>query len=289
MIELKDVSIYSGLYDLKRCECFKDINVYDFIEQNDITDLEKLELMRIEAFEEYKEKGIKSILLNRELLQLIQSYKNLIEKDNQRGYEKKVYQIDEGPFLYNHNYNQDLVDKNVYGKDLLFQTPLHYSSTKRQIEEYSIYMLKQYLTHCTCYGRNELERRCRNYGDKTTSALAQSINFYNKQIERQAQYYNPNIHNESDIFYLNQEEKRILVEDQIREITDYLVDIAQQCIWGEMNETNKKDFIALAHKNTRLGLEYREKFVNAIGNYVTLDEAKQGLIKTKTIDRFILK
>ena len=137
--------------------------------------------------------------------------------------------------------------------------------------------------------RNELERRCRNYGDKTTSALAQSINFYNKQIERQAQYYNPNIHNEADIFYLNQEEKRILVEDQIREITDYLVDTAQQCIWGEMNETNKKEFIALAHKNTRLGLEYREKFVNAIGNYVTLDEAKQGLIKTKTIDRFILK
>ena len=83
--------------------------------------------------------------------------------------------------------------------------------------------------------------------------------------------------------------KKELVEAQLKEIVEYLTDTANKCIWGTLSDFEKKKFIDLAYKNTRVWKERREKFINTISNYVTIDEAKQGLIKTKTIDRFIIK
>ena len=258
--------------------------------ENDVRDYQQLK----DFYEEAKKKKIREGINNPLLFMAvvsgeILSVENEIEKSNKKKYEKTIYNTCENEIIYPHTYNQGKVDKNVLGQDLIYGSITEYSVRKRRIREYTIYELKELLRHCSVYGKNSFQLRFRGFGDIETQKVIDAINFYNEQIERQSFYFNPILNNEENIFYLHQDIKRELVEEQLKEIVEYLTDTAQICIWGEMTDCERRRLADLIYKDTRVNDEKKQQYINALSNYVTIDEAHKGLVKTKAIDRFIIK
>lgn len=282
MIELKDISTMGLLNELKDYKNEEECIIYEILTLHEVKNYQQLKELYEEELERRK-KGISSPFLDKHIIAgTLYEIKKYIDKCNKISGNINFENSDIN-VLYPFTYNQENVDDNVYSEDLIYGTIIDYSARKAKLRGYTIYDLKKYLN------KNQFQYRFREHGAKQTKIVENSIKFYDEQIERQALYYNPFIHNESDIFYLYQDSKKELVEDQLKEIVEYLTDIANKCIWGNLSDFEKKKFIDLAYKNTRVSNERREKFINTISNYVTIDEAKQGLVKTKAIDRFIIK
>lgn len=70
---------------------------------------------------------------------------------------------------------------------------------------------------------------------------------------------------------------------------EYILDTAATMIWGPLTDSQKVRLNTMV-KMTKEG-KYGSKDLNAlfdvIRNYVTLEEVQNGLVKTRTIDRFI--
>ena len=58
-----------------------------------------------------------------------------------------------------------------------------------------------------------------------------------------------------------------------------------------MNETQKKELVYAIFRSKKDPLEKPivSKFVNNIANYTTVSELERGIVKERTIDRFIVK
>lgn len=117
--------------------------------------------------------------------------------------------------------------------------------------------------------------------------VASSIIFYEEQVLRQAE--ETGMHG-VNLFYLNQSDKIEIIETEIKDIVEYLTDQAIECVWGEFTSTQKR-CITSAMKDTKSDYlrTIRNNLINMISNYTTLTELKKGVIKTKKIDRFIIK
>lgn len=143
---------------------------------------------------------------------------------------------------------------------------------------YSIYDFKKRVENNPNYFRG--------IGEGVIKELQRPLSFYDEHVLRLIDIYGL----KEDLFYTNKNEKDKLVEQQAEMIVNYFVENANECVWGELTEAKKENLSKLFKGCVgNKKLKDQKYFVNAISNYVTLEEAEKDLVKTKTLNRFIVK
>lgn len=126
----------------------------------------------------------------------------------------------------------------------------------------------------------------RKMGNKSIQSLINGLNFYESQILRQ----NKNEHLPgTDLFAMDREKKRQIVEEEIMSYIDYIEQYAELCIWGKVTK-HQIDLMHRAFSSDKANdIRNRERIINTFTNYFTLLELEDGVVKKQTLDRFIIK
>lgn len=215
---------------------------------------------------------------------------------------KYANEIGREPILYTcNNYEGSNVDaktlkitdrKNSCGV-LLYKSPAIVSKGKTgalvhiQISEAKDLLGKVVGHNKSTTGNNAFVESMRRFGDVDSAKLRDSINFYEAQVLRQAEETSKK---KINLFVLNQKEKEIIVKNQIKSIVKYLVENADECVWGDFSPAQKTRLMHAV--TTYSGYDnqvLRNRIINVIANYTTLSELQSGVVKKKTLDRFIIK
>ena len=216
----------------------------------------------------------------------LQIIKRKVERNNNKGIEPQLY------FTKGYvNPTLEYVDKLVKGDKLVFFSPFNAYSTKREdLLQMSIFTIKHLLSHTKENGKNGITY-LPGFGDRLIKKLIWSIEFYEAQIMRQAQ----NEHVEGcNLFELNEKEKTdelLHGNESIKYCLEYILDTASIMIWGPLTSIEK---YKLSNIITQISeKKHDNKILDAIftiiKDYVTLEEVQKGLVKTKVINRFIIK
>ena len=286
MINLKDVSIRDfDLFDyFGKYATSEDVEVLrkkvQFLDCQQLNDL-------IDAGDSYFDTvGFK------EYLSLI---KDIIQQPKYLYKNAQIYNVDN---YKNFNVDDDMlkelreVDLNVYGGDLLFCNPLTKSSAINfKLRRFNVAKIKYLLEHCvvtrTCsVGENALANM-RGFGSNNISKVVNSIKFYEEQVIRQLKENNGNI--DSNLFYKDYDDKIFIILDNLNEIAQYFVENANECVWGKISIPQKEALISKVNKKNPVDDIIVSNFVNAIANYTTISELDKGVVKNKTLNRFIVK
>jgi hypothetical protein len=167
--------------------------------------------------------------------------------------------------------------------------PLHIPTRKqRVISLYSIADIKFLLGHLQSDLRNDFKFASGCYSKEDLVKLIEHIKFYEQQVERQAEeiketssYLLP-----TNIFEVNSIYKQDIVESQLTEIAEYLVESGNEFIWGILSDKDKIRLLNIIKQPNNYAIK---NFINVISNYTTLNELRQGIVKKRTLDRFIVK
>jgi len=291
MIKLSDVS--TSKLQSKILNRYKDW-YYRFGENSKeaIHCLETLEIFENQHIENYQD--LKCMLELFETSKFFQYIKNdlknverKIAEANSLGIEPEIYAKELDKEINVDNRVLYIADKETMGDVLLMSNPLRVYNTKQRILSfYSIADIKFLLSHLQSDLRNEFRFGTYYYSKEDTDRLVQLIKFYNEQVERQAKEFKGNGKKSTNVFYINREEKQSVVESQLNEIAEYLIESGNLFIWGTLSDSDKIRLLNLINKPHHFA---KKNFINAISNYMTLSELEQGVVKKKTLDRFIIR
>ena len=220
-----------------------------------------------------------------------------VEESNKKGLSPELFQIPtpEEYIIDFEPFSQDLIDKNAYAFDLLYGSPFEigepykYITRRFKLMPYTVYEIKQMLTHCDAKGLNLLKKYLHIYKDEEVQRILNALCLYQEQLERQCIDWDYGTLNESELFYSNQMLKMESIKLQIKEIADYLVDKAGEFVWVDSYHTEKEklQIYKAAYKKDNNDIIKQKRLIEMLSNYVTLEEAKEGLVRTKSLDRFI--
>ena len=122
-------------------------------------------------------------------------------------------------------------------------------------------------------------------GTKNLQSIINAINLFDEQLIRQ----NEEDHIEgADLFHLNYEEKKTIVLEEIGSYIDYLEENAENCVWGPNTEAKIKLMREAFISKSVTAIRNKERLINAFTNYMTLSELESGVVKNKTLERFII-
>lgn len=219
----------------------------------------------------------------------LESVERKINEANILGVEPEIYTQEwyKGTNIDDKTLN--LTDKGTMGSVLLMSNPLHASTMKqRKINSYSIFDLKFLLAHLQSDLRNEFRFASGCYSKEDMVKIIELIKFYEQQVERQANEIRENSPYllPTNIFEINSIYKQDIVESELTEIAEYLVDSGNVFIWGNLCDADKLRLLKVIKQPNNYA---RKNFINTISNYTTLDELQQGIVKKKTLERFIVK
>ena len=181
-----------------------------------------------------------------------------------------------------------LIDENNYGSVLLYTSPLQkWGSRIRQINRLSIAEIKYLLSHVDCYFLLNMFVQMRDVGMGTAREVVNAIDFYHQQLLRQA---SETQERGIDLFAYNKKLKDEIVESELKEIIEYIVDNADECVWGKLSDTQKKRMVdaSVSVKGNFIQAD-RRNLIDMVSNYTTLGELEQGVIRKRTLDRFIVR
>jgi len=230
---------------------------------------------------------------NEFFINYLSNIKRRIEISNNVKHEPELYISD----IYEKSgYDKETIelikekDNRIMGNELLYTNPfINASVIGDRLGYFSISQIRYLLEHCVVTGKNAFHSE-HNIGIVTVNKVYNAMKMYEEQIIRQLKENNDYIAN--NIFYYDYSEKLLLVLEQLNDIFEYLIENANECVWGNLTDYQKwemqygklKKYINNPLENTNL-----TKFVNYIANYTTLSELEKGLVKTKILDRFIKK
>lgn len=81
----------------------------------------------------------------------------------------------------------------------------------------------------------------------------------------------------------------VLGGEPIEESFEYIAKNAEVMVWGYLTPKQKQKILEIIKSDSRYEKAIYNKLFEVITNYVTLEEAQKGLIKTKAINRFIVR
>lgn len=301
MIRLENVST-SSLIDYINISGYDnrtDKSIYDFLVKNNITNYKILQEML-----ENKE----SELVDNNALQFLRYHlkkvKERINRANSRGFEPEIFTFDNYKNTNIDDENLSITDKNTNGNVLLYALPfIKYGARLNVLNRLSIDEIKHLLGHIDGYNlRNALTMK-RSFGNGTAERVVELIDFYEQQVLRQASETEERGIN---LFAFNKDKKDEIVEAQLKEIIEYILDSASECVWGKMTDTSKKRMLAAALSRWGKYVQRDKRaLIDAISNYTTLGELENDIFsvqevptiiggvitrtKTKPIDRFIVR
>jgi len=199
--------------------------------------------------------------------------------------------------IYSFNiYNESNIDEETlkitdslnYGNILIYSSLFRNESSKsKQLRYLTIYELKHLASHLSRYRlRNGLIDK-RTFGKYSIEKVIKRINFYEQQVLRQAKETSERGVN---LFMINKKEKDQIVESQLEEIINYIINSNERYIWGNLTEEQKiKMTRILASPYSKTVREDKITLIDTISNYTTLNELEAGIVKNKTLSRFIVK
>lgn len=233
-----------------------------------------------------------SIELNYELIrEVMTEYLNYV-----KGKIDEANLIDKKPEIftfetYNHSNIDDktlkITDESNKGNVLLYADPLlTCGRRKNTLKRLSISEIKYLLSHLDDYNLENTLANIRSFGIGTCDRVVDMITLYEEQVLRQAKETEER---EINLFTVNKSEKDEVVAEEIKYIAEYLVDNADELIWGELTDTAKKRIMSAILGRSEQGRKNRQLLIDTISNYTTLSELEAGVIKKKTLNRFIVK
>ena len=283
MIKLEHISTERIFNYAKK---FKDIDntaktIYELFIKYDIKNYQRLKDLLNGQKEEFK---FVSYFLKTELYGVELELKN----KNELGVDPQIF-----TFETYQNSNIDietlkLTDNENDGNILLYSCPTIRGGARiNKLKTMSIAEIKEFASHLTENHFNNVLSMKRSFGIDTVKRVVDVVKFYEEQVLRQAQETKERGIN---LFLLNKDAKDEIVESQYKEIIEYLLDNADQCIWGNLPSNKKIQMLRTINAVRGEGiLEDRRRLVNAISNYTTLSELEQGVVKKRTLNRFIVK
>lgn len=185
----------------------------------------------------------------------------------------------------------EITDKYTSGRNLIIKSPTNIRHTNRDayVNMHTVGELKHMLSHVHPNLRNVLLYG--NYCLKREDIpnIIKAINFYEEQVIRQAKEMkkDPSIYLPQNIFEYDKKIKKALVNEQIKDVVDYLTSSTSTYIWGKLTDTEKLRLIKSVTSKSGNQM-IRSNIVEMIANYTTLSEIEEGL-KTKTLKRFIVR
>jgi len=229
---------------------------------------------------------------NKSFIIMLKLIKENIEYANKKGITPEVF--------YSNNYGGLNIDdktlKATEGKtfcrQLVINNPILGPSKKiNQIRSLKISEAKTLLSKVVAYnkevaGNNAFLDCYPNFTAEDIQKLIKAIDFYEVQIACQ---YIETGKTGVCLFGVNKEEREKIIEKQIKNIIYYIVNNAEECVWGELTDEQKEMMIyAIKNRNILENHHIISRLVNLIANYTTLKEIESG-IKPKTLDRFIVR
>lgn len=256
------------------------LNILAIFDNNEITDYQRLKDM----LEEFKTNKFYRFIRND-----LKSVERKVDEANMLGVKPEIYTQEwyKGTNIDDKSLN--ITDNETMGNVLLISNPLHVPTRQqRKVNLYSIAKIKFLLAHLQSDLRNEFKFNSGCYSKEDLVKLIELIKFYEQQVERQAKEIQENSPYllPTNIFDVNNIYKQDIVESQLTEISEYLVDNGNRFIWGNLCDADKLRLLKVIKQPKNYA---RKNFINVISNYTTLSELEEGLVKKRTLDRFIVR
>ncbi|MBE6156708.1 MAG: hypothetical protein E7161_03070 [Firmicutes bacterium] len=208
------------------------------------------------------------------------------------GNEPVLYSADDYAEFDTDRETLNITDKETNGGILLCGNILSRRTSQRNVlKTYSIYELKQLLnnvvvTRCKFRGENALVHNLKEVSDEAALRVRDAINFYERQVIRQADEYQWS--RGVNLFRIDKDLKIEAIKEQIYDVIMYLLDNAEECVWGTFTANQKRLLDKSIHGSRNYEAQTaHDNMVEAISNYTTLGELEEGLVRTRVINRFI--
>lgn len=227
----------------------------------------------------------------------LRNIKNCISKNNRDMKDVEIYPVT--TYSIPELEYQDTINNESC---LILENPIYDNGFKTEfssIQNLSIRKIATDLSYVMPSGKNFLIEYYPLIGHKNVKCIANAINIFHEQIERQAALttdYSINL------FEMNQREKINIVWREYDEIIDYLLVDAELhfvlsndpskfgFVWGPLSCSAKKTYKSLSDCSTEKQLEKKKALISYIANYSTLPELEDiSNHKMKSLDRFIVK
>ena len=264
----------------KRNELMKDI--YNLLVEYEIYDYQKLYNLINDDCVKLSKEMLK--FLNAEILEI----KRDIELVNISDIQSEIFTYD----MYEKSGINvgllKLTDSYNNGDVLLYSNPFVRGGARiNKLRNMSIEEIKYLSSHLSSYDLKNVLTTKRNFGIDTVKKVVDCVKFYEEQVLRQAKEMDVN---DGNLFMLNKKEKDEIVESQFKEIVEYIIDNADVCVWGNLPSSQKILMIRtiFAVRGEQI-LQDRQHLINVISNYTTLSELEKGVVKNRTLDRFIVR
>ena len=175
----------------------------------------------------------------------------------------------------------------IYGNSIDIPTSL----IKIGIKNMSIFKAKRLLekielSRCSIMVQEPSIQPYLSLSHKDIIKVKNAINFYEQQVIRQ---FNEPCGFNDNLFTLNEKEKSSIVEEEYEQIIEYLINNSISCIYGNMTSSKKMSLICSIDGKGEVNYYIKNRMIRLIADYTTLGELRQGLVKTKVLDRFISK
>lgn len=277
MIELKNVSTNKFIQEQK--QIWGNIHWYaeELLKKHNIRDYQQLKDFLDSNHSDLEFEGIINYL-NSELKRV----EKTIHRANELGVEPQIFTFDSYQSEEIDDKVINITDERNKGKLLLTANPLILHSGIESLQKLSIAEIKHCLSHLD---RSKLKTEILeipSIGQKRLQGVVNAVKFYDQQVLRQ---YFETEKRDINLFFLNKTYKKEIVELQLKEIAEYIVDNADECIWGKLSDNQKRIIMSTALNNT--GQKIKGSFVNAISNYTTLSELENGILKEQEIPTVI--
>ena len=110
------------------------------------------------------------------------------------------------------------------------------------------------------------------------------INLYDEQVVRQRLSHNNA--NDCNLFTLDQNSKKLILLEQLKDIVEYLFDTTEGCIFGELNPTSKSKIASAAiSTNGEENERTRTNLISMLSDYTTLEELEKGILTEQEVIR----
>jgi len=282
MIKLEDISIkplVSYAQDMGRVN---EMWQYLYKLLYDVSDYQKLkELLDSNSSDLQYESVLKYL---RDELEMVERN---IKNANVEGRCLEIFKFDNEVSMIDKNTLQITDDENT-GVSLLYCSPMQRCGGKiTRLNRLSVSEIKHMIGHVDNVYLKNMFLSMRGIGMETVRKLADSVKFYNKQLLRQSMETEERGIN---LFTFNKRLKDEIVESEIKEIVEYLVDNAKECVWGELSDTQKKHMVmaSLSYKGCYVQKD-KKALIDMVSDYTTLSELEQGVVRKRTLDRFIVR
>lgn len=211
----------------------------------------------------------------------IKELEKIMDKYNKKGKLPEIYLTNDykdKTLKYTDNLNN--------GNILLLKNPTNEKyEIDKYIEENSIETLKQNLSLTKANGTNYFKANIDKIGNKKIIKIVNSINLYNEQIIRQSKI---TLDRKTNIFNYQKEEKLEQVNKHYEEIIIYLIKKTKsELIWGNLSNNQKEKYLKSINNTNKLEKLIKQRMIDIISNYTTLDELKNIENNKKILNRFI--